>query len=72
MAIVVKVSSALVEKAKIKAKVCKRSASGQIESWAKIGEIAEANPRLPFVAIQDILVGLEEVKAKRVKEHEVK
>jgi hypothetical protein len=37
MATAVRVSSELVEKAKIKAKAYKRSAAGQIEYWAKIG-----------------------------------
>jgi hypothetical protein len=71
MATAVRVSSELIEKAKVKAKAFKRSAAGQIEYWAKIGEIAEENPNLPFVVIQDILVGLEEKKASHIKEYEV-
>ena len=63
MAIAVKVSDDLFEKAKIKSKVFKRSIAGQIEYWAKIGQMIEDNPDLPLPFIQDILVGREQIKA---------
>ena len=44
----VKISDELVAKAKIKSKVFKRSVAGQIEYWAKIGQIIEENPELPL------------------------
>lgn len=59
----VKVSDDLFEKAKIKSKVFKRSIAGQIEYWAKIGQMIEENPDLPLPFIQDILVGKEQIKA---------
>lgn len=59
----VKVSDDLFEKAKIKSKVFKRSIAGQIEYWAKIGQMIEENPDLPLPFIQDILVGREQIKA---------
>ena len=37
----VKISDDLVKKAKIRSRVFKRSIAGQIEYWAKIGEIVE-------------------------------
>jgi hypothetical protein len=40
-----------------------RSTSGQIEYWAKIGQLAEENPDLPFSFIQDISMGLKEAKS---------
>ncbi|MBT3176248.1 MAG: ParD-like family protein [Desulfobacula sp.] len=63
MATAVKVSDDLFEKAKIKSKVFKRSIAGQIEYWAKIGQMIEENPELPLPFIQDILVGREQIKA---------
>lgn len=59
----VKVSDDLVNKAKIKSKIFKRSTAGQIEYWAKIGQMIEENPDLPLPFIQDILTGKEEIKA---------
>jgi hypothetical protein len=63
MATAVKVSDDLFEKAKIKSKVFKRSIAGQIEYWAKIGQMIEENPELPLPFIQDVLVGREQIKA---------
>jgi len=37
--------------------------AGQIEFWAKMGELAEEYPDLPLSLIQDILLGKEQVKA---------
>lgn len=59
----VKISDDLVNKAKIKSKIFKRSTAGQIEYWAKIGQMIEENPDLPLPFIQDILTGKEEIKA---------
>jgi hypothetical protein len=63
MGTAVKVSNDLFEKAKIKSKVFKRSIAGQIEDWAKIGQMIEENPELPLPFIQDVLVGREQIKA---------
>ena len=63
MATAVKVSDDLFEKAKIKSKIFNRSIAGQIEYWAKIGQMIEENPDLPLPLIQDILVGREQIKA---------
>jgi len=63
MATAVKVSDDLFEKAKIKSKIFKRSIAGQIEYWAKIGQIIEENPDLPLPFIQDVLIGREQIKA---------
>ena len=59
----VKISDDLVAKAKIQSKVFKRSIAGQIEYWAKIGQIVEDNPDLPLPLIQDILIGKEQIKS---------
>ena len=63
MATAVKLSYDLFIKAKIKSKVFKRSIAGQIEYWAKIGQMIEENPDLPLPFIQDILVGREQIIA---------
>ena len=63
MATAVKVSDDLFEKAKIKSKIFKRSIAGQIEYWAKIGQMIEENPDLPLPFIQDVLMGREQIKA---------
>ena len=63
MATAVKVSDDLFEKAKIKSKIFKRSIAGQIEYWAKIGQMIEENPDLPLPFIQDVLLGREQIKA---------
>jgi hypothetical protein len=47
----------------IKSKIFKRSIAGQIEYWAKIGQMIEENPDLPLPFIQDVLMGREQIKA---------
>ena len=59
----VKISDELIAKAKVRSKVFKRSVAGQIEYWAKIGQIIEENPELPLPFIQDVLIGKEEIKS---------
>jgi len=57
MATAVRISDQLASKAKLRSRVMKRSVSGQIEYWAKIGELVEENPELPFHFIQELLIG---------------
>ncbi|MBF0275156.1 MAG: ParD-like family protein [Nitrospinae bacterium] len=63
MATAVKVSNDLFEKAKAQSKVFKRSIAGQIEYWAKIGQMVEDNPDVPLPLIQNILLGKEQINA---------
>jgi len=63
MATAVKISDDLVERARIQSKVFRRSLAGQIEYWAKLGQIIEENPDLPLQFIQEILVGREQIKS---------
>ena len=63
MATAVRISDGLVRKARSRSKALNRSLAGQIEYWAKIGEIAEDNPDLPFSFLQDILIGSEQAKS---------
>ena len=63
MATAVKISDDLVERARIQSKVFRRSLAGQIEYWAKLGQMIEENPDLPLPFIQEILVGREQIKS---------
>ena len=63
MATAVKVSEDLFAKAKIRAKVFKRSVAGQIEYWATIGKVVDENPDLPLPLIQEILLAKEEIRS---------
>jgi hypothetical protein len=62
----VKLSDELVFKAKSYAKTFHRSTAGQVEYWAKIGQLVEENPDLPYRFILDILVGLDEVNSGQI------
>ena len=59
----VRVSEDLVREAKIFSKIDKRSVTGQIEHWARIGKCAEENPDLTYSLIKEILIGLAELEA---------
>ncbi len=63
MATAVKISDDLATKAKICSKIFKRSVSGQIEYWAKLGELVEDNPDLPLNLLKDILIGREQIRS---------
>lgn len=67
MAKAVKISDSLVSKAQTYAKTFHRSTAGQIEYWAKIGQLVEENPDLPYRFIQDILVSIEEAKTGQIE-----
>jgi hypothetical protein len=61
MTTAVRVSQELVREAKIYSKIDKRSVTGQIEHWARIGKCAEENPDLTYSLIKEILIGLVEL-----------
>ncbi len=63
MATAVKLSENIVSEAKVMSKAFSRSLAGQIEHWARIGKIAEANPDLTYEFIKDILIAQQEVLA---------
>ena len=65
----IRISSKLLDEAKVFSKVENRSIPRQIEHWAKIGKIAEENPDLTFNLIKDILIGLEELDANKGVEY---
>jgi hypothetical protein len=59
----IKISDTLADAAALFAKIEHRSVAGQIEYWAKLGKIADANPDLPVSFIKDILLGREELRS---------
>ncbi len=61
MASVIDLSESIIAEARIVSKALNRSLAGQIEHWAKIGKIAEANPDLNYEAIKDILIAEQEL-----------
>jgi len=63
----VKISDKLYQKAKATGKALNRSTAGQIEFWAKIGQIVEDNQDLNFRDVQGILIGLEEVNLGEIE-----
>jgi hypothetical protein len=65
-----RVSSDLVKEAKIYSKVDKRSITGQIERWARVGKCAEENPDLTYNAIKDILIGVAELDQGEYSEYQ--
>ena len=69
MATTVRLDDDFVAEAKTSAAASMRSVPKQIEYWAKIGQIVQDNPDLPFSFIEESLLAIEEVKAGRVKKY---
>ncbi len=69
MTTAVRVSEALVKEAKIYSKIDKRSLTGQIEHWARIGKCAEQNPDLTYSLIKEILIGIAELEQGELSEY---
>jgi hypothetical protein len=69
MSTAVRVSGDLVREAKIFSKIDKRSVTGQIEHWARIGKCAEENPDLTYSLIKEILIGLTELEEDESSEY---
>ena len=69
MTTAVRVSEKLVRAARLLSSVEKRSVTGQIEHWARIGKCAEENPDLTYSLIREILIGLEELRRGESSEY---
>jgi len=65
----VRVSDELVKEARTHGKINKRSITGQIEYWARLGKCAEENPDLTFHLIKDIMIGLAELEEGEYTEY---
>lgn len=57
----------LVEKASIMAKALNRTTSKQIEHWAKIGEMMEDNPDLPYEFVRQAIIAKAEEDAGKLE-----
>ena len=69
MSTAVRITDELVREAKKFSKIDKRSLTGQIEHWARIGKCAEENPDLTYSLIKEILVGLAELELGESSEY---
>ena len=52
----IRLNQDLVEKATIMAKALNRTPPKQIEHWAKIGEMMEDNPDLPYEFVKQVII----------------
>ena len=57
----------LVDKASIMAKALHRTLPKQIEHWARIGEIVEDNPDLPYEFIKQAIIAKAEKEAGKLE-----
>lgn len=57
----------LIEKATVTAKALNRTPSKQIEHWAKIGEMLEANPDLPYEFAKQAIFAKAEREARKLE-----
>ena len=69
MTTAVRITDELVRDAKIYSKIDKRSLTGQIEHWARLGKCIEENPDLTYSLIKDILIGLAELEHGELSEY---
>ncbi|MFB1034191.1 MAG: hypothetical protein QMC38_02465 [Sinobacterium sp.] len=60
----------LAEKAKIMAKAMTRKAPKQIEHWAKIGEMVEDNPDLPYEFVKQAIIAKAEKEVGKLEVYE--
>lgn len=60
----------LVEKASIMAKALNRTTPKQIEHWAKIGEMMEDNPDLPYAFVKQAIIAKAEKDAGKLTSYD--
>ena len=63
----VRLDGELVEKAGIIAKALNRSTPKQIEHWAKIGQMLEDNPDLPYEFVKQAIISKAEKDAGKLE-----
>ena len=66
----VRISETLLNDARKFSKIDRRSLTGQIEHWARIGKCAEENPDLTYDLIKEILLGIEELNQGEKEEYQ--
>ena len=65
----IRLNQDLVDKATIMARALNRSAPKQIEHWAKIGEMMEDNPDLPYEFVKQAIIAKAEKEAGKLKSY---
>ncbi|HGG58708.1 MAG TPA: hypothetical protein ENK26_02175 [Gammaproteobacteria bacterium] len=60
----------LIEKAAIMAKAFNRTLPKQIEHWARIGEIMEDNPDLPYEFVKKAIIAKAEKEAGKLEPYD--
>ncbi len=58
----IRLNQEFIENANIMGKASNRSTSKQIEHWAKIGEIMEDNPDIPYDFVKQVIVAKAEIE----------
>ena len=66
----IRLDQELVEKATIIAKAYNRTPPEQIEHWAKIGEIMEDNPELPYEFVKQATIARAEKEAGKLESYD--
>lgn len=66
----IRLGQELVEKATIMAKALNRTPPKQIEHWAKIGEMMEDNPDLPYEFVKQAIIAKAEKEAGKLEAYE--
>lgn len=66
----IRLDKELVERATIMAKAMNRTPPKQIEHWAKIGEIMEDNPDLPYEFVKQAIIAKAEREAGKLEAYE--
>lgn len=65
----IRLDKSLIERASIIAKAVSRTAPKQIEHWAKIGEMMEDNPELPYEFVRQAIIAQAEKEAGKLEEY---
>ena len=60
----------LIDKATIMAKALNRTPPKQIEHWAKIGEMMEDNPDVPYEFIKQAIIARAEREAEKLESYD--
>lgn len=66
----IRLDKELVEKATIIGKALSRSTPKQIEHWAKIGEMMEDNPDLPYEFVKQAIIAKAEKEAGKLEAYD--
>jgi hypothetical protein len=66
----IRLNQYLIEKATIMAKALNRTPPKQIEHWAKIGEIMEDNPDLPYEFVKQAIIAKAEREAGKLESYD--